>query len=456
MKKGEAHMNTVSPALTYLLRCNTDVTSLLSGTAVKAIVAYVTEYVTKPGLKTYSIFDTIRSVFDKNSELIGGDHKRQETARRMLTQVVNALTAKIEVGGPMASLYLLKNPDHYTSHSFRSFYWKSYVRDVWSAWSVSPRDEQSDEILLLPENVIIDKQDDEYIGISTIDDYKYRPSQYEDTSLYNWIRLAKKTKIPKTKKLHGMTTEEGDKQIQACNMDFKDGIQDPPRKSSRQHRVAQPMMESLEYKLRCDDAQKDNESWAADTDSDSDSDENTPCNYFFQLQHQQSNTHHVHMATENELIVPNFIGGVLPRCDRGDREYYCCTMLTLFKPWRTGKDLKDEDQSWDECFLNHKFTDRQQEIIRYFNLRYECLDARDDYSVRRKHGDNLSIFPQWSSDDLFDELDDSIEQDQLNSGMDIDYEKLNINDNFDCIGEQGQRIIEQMMEVENVVRVQDG
>jgi hypothetical protein len=53
---------------------------------------------------------------------------------------------------------------------------------------------------------------------------------------------------------------------------------------------------------------------------------------------------------------------------------------------------------------------------------------------------------------LFDELDNSIEQDQLNSGMDIDYEKLNINDNFDCIGEQGQRIIEQMMEVENVVR----
>ena len=78
-------MNTVSPVLTYLLRCNTDVTSLLSGTAIKAIVAYVTEYVTKPGLKTYSIFDTICSVFDKNSEMIGGDHKRHETARHMLT-----------------------------------------------------------------------------------------------------------------------------------------------------------------------------------------------------------------------------------------------------------------------------------------------------------------------------------------------------------------------------------
>ena len=102
---------------------------------MKAVVAYVREYVTKPGLKTYSIFDTIQSVFDKNSELIGGTQKRREKARRLLTKIVNALTAKIEIGGPMASLYLLKNPDHYTSHTFCTFYWKSYVREVRSVWS---------------------------------------------------------------------------------------------------------------------------------------------------------------------------------------------------------------------------------------------------------------------------------------------------------------------------------
>ena len=81
MKKGEAHMNTFSPPLTYMLQYNTDVTSFLSGTAIKAVVAYVTGYVTKPGLKTYSIFDTINSVFKKNSELIGGNLKHQEKVR---------------------------------------------------------------------------------------------------------------------------------------------------------------------------------------------------------------------------------------------------------------------------------------------------------------------------------------------------------------------------------------
>ncbi|KIJ89431.1 hypothetical protein K443DRAFT_25812, partial [Laccaria amethystina LaAM-08-1] len=40
----------------------------------------------------------------------------------------------MEIGSPMASLYLLGNPDHYTSHKFTLFYWKNYVREARSAW----------------------------------------------------------------------------------------------------------------------------------------------------------------------------------------------------------------------------------------------------------------------------------------------------------------------------------
>jgi len=67
MKKGEPWMNTVNPVITYLLRCNTDVTSLLSGTAIKAVLAYISDYITKPTLKTYVVFDTSVSVFEKKT-----------------------------------------------------------------------------------------------------------------------------------------------------------------------------------------------------------------------------------------------------------------------------------------------------------------------------------------------------------------------------------------------------
>ncbi|TFK58586.1 hypothetical protein BDN72DRAFT_745341, partial [Pluteus cervinus] len=65
LKKKEPWINTLTPVLTYLMRCNTDVTSLKSGTAANGIVRYTTDYVTKSSLKTRVIFETIRSMFDK-------------------------------------------------------------------------------------------------------------------------------------------------------------------------------------------------------------------------------------------------------------------------------------------------------------------------------------------------------------------------------------------------------
>jgi hypothetical protein len=61
-------------------------------------------------------------------------------------------------------------------------------------------------------------------------------------------------------------------------------------------------------------------------------------------------THKVKFDKKEKNTVPNFVGGSLPRCDQGDREYYCATMLTLFKPWRSGNFLKKENQSFDESF----------------------------------------------------------------------------------------------------------
>jgi hypothetical protein len=61
---GEAQLNTFHTVLSYVLHCNSDVTSLLSGTAIKAVIAYVTDYVAKYPVKTYSIFQTIKEVFD--------------------------------------------------------------------------------------------------------------------------------------------------------------------------------------------------------------------------------------------------------------------------------------------------------------------------------------------------------------------------------------------------------
>ncbi|KAF8896008.1 hypothetical protein BD779DRAFT_1433850, partial [Infundibulicybe gibba] len=65
LKKNEPWINTFTPVVSYLFRCNTDVTSLRSGTAIKAVLMYVSDYITKVSLKTHVVFDSIRAMFQK-------------------------------------------------------------------------------------------------------------------------------------------------------------------------------------------------------------------------------------------------------------------------------------------------------------------------------------------------------------------------------------------------------
>ncbi|KAF7964763.1 hypothetical protein HWV62_3250 [Athelia sp. TMB] len=185
LKKGEANMNTVTPTLSYLLRCNSDVTSLLSGTAIKAVVAYVTDYITKQSLKTYTVFDVIRSIYDRNTEVLGSDIGRGEKTRKILTQVTNALSAKMEIGAPMASMYLLGNPDHYTSHTFVPFYWKSFVKEARGVWE-HERDKDVPDLEMTKNKVVIDKQQERLVGISKVQDYVYRPETSEAIAISAW------------------------------------------------------------------------------------------------------------------------------------------------------------------------------------------------------------------------------------------------------------------------------
>jgi hypothetical protein len=82
--------------------------------------------------------------------------------------------------------------------------------------------------------------------------------------------------------------------------------------------------------------------------------------------HPQHDTHHVTLHKSDINRVPDFIGGSLPHVDKDDQDFYWCTMLTFFKPWRHATDLKDYQTSWKHAFSEYIFTDTQLEIIKFF------------------------------------------------------------------------------------------
>ena len=80
LKHGEANLNTYSNVLTYLMMSNTNVTSFLSDTSMKVIIAYTTYYITKPGLRTHTMMEIIKSGFTRNTEFLQDATSRAERA----------------------------------------------------------------------------------------------------------------------------------------------------------------------------------------------------------------------------------------------------------------------------------------------------------------------------------------------------------------------------------------
>jgi hypothetical protein len=338
------------------------------------------------------MFDTIRQIFERNETLLTMTENMQNNARSLVTKMVNALTAKLEIGSPMASMYLLGNPDHYTSHEFVNFYWRSFVREARSVFSTP-----LDEVDNIPEKVVMNKSRGKFVALSNVHDYIYRPKVFGSVNLYDWIRCANKrhksSKKRNEDKLqddiaedaddHGNITDSED-ELDIIGDKFVGGGMNVNACESESEWVESDQgLENMDDELNIDENFKYIED---DTHF-----------YSFLPDHPQYHTHEIQCLSLSDFVVPNFIGGTLPRCDQGDNEYYSSTMLTLFKPWRTGLDLKSAEETWEQAFNKYSFSPAQKILMSNFNLRYECLDARDDYSAQMKDNNKENHNNFWES-----------------------------------------------------------
>ena len=169
-----------------------------------------------------------------------------------------------------------------------------------------------------------------YIATTNVDNYIHRPEIYSSVTLYEWTQSSHKRRATKKelekRKNGALDSNMTEKTKQNAN-------------SYHQFKEGHPMQAT--HVVKCD---------------------------FQKL----------------AFVVPNVVGGALPRHDAGNRDYYCCTMLTFFCPWRDASNVKPSTTTWESAFNSYQFSRRQLELMRNFNLQYECLDARDDFHAQLK------------------------------------------------------------------------
>lgn len=388
LRQGEEWINHYSVLTTYLLRCNTDVTCLLSGTQAKAVVAYVTDYLTKSPLKVYSILECIKTVLGRNEAMFNECSSREEASRRLLTKMVNTLTTKMEIGGPMLALHMCGGKDHFTPNVFRVFAWYSYVQVVEDSWTddegwraeVGERtdDDSFDaQILLAPEHpgewlTLRRTAAGDVTGFSHLSDYTHRPIELEEMSLYDFMRTTRVKKVDSDVR-------------QSVAVARNSGGNGSPQFSAGDSEVH--------------DVEDDEMSGEDDIDYSR--------AFSFADGHPRRATHAVFMLRPDKHFVLNFIGKTLPRPDRGDREEYCRTMMAIFAPrgWRSGRDLKADNETWSAKFEDTVFSETSLTVMKNMHLLYECHDARHDFAAQRKAEERRAELAGILGDDIMDELD---------------------------------------------------
>ncbi|KAJ7504078.1 hypothetical protein B0H11DRAFT_1710402, partial [Mycena galericulata] len=108
------------------IRNNMDIKFIGSGPAAKAILYYITDYITKTQLQAHVAYAALELAVGRLGEYDPDTDERTNRAKRLLQKCANSMIAKQELSAQQVVSYLMDFGDHYTSHKFDNLYWTGF------------------------------------------------------------------------------------------------------------------------------------------------------------------------------------------------------------------------------------------------------------------------------------------------------------------------------------------
>ncbi|OSD06156.1 hypothetical protein PYCCODRAFT_1335341, partial [Trametes coccinea BRFM310] len=340
----------------FLMKCNMDIKHIGSGEAAKALLYYVTDYITKPSLPTHVGLGALSYAIQKTQDKFPGlmeesplSDTRTAGIRGALTLTVNRMMSRQEISHQQVMSYLIGGGDVYRSHSFHTLHWGSFDR-IFAASTTSSletiggdsvvNEQTSDD---LEDTFTLKLESGTISSANQRQDYVYRSKAYpfDKMCLYEFVGTVEKisnhrdAREVKSVNQYGTSTREG----------------------------AQPG-NGLSYRGRKAEARGS----------------------FASEEHTQYHTHHLRRRTE--WTIPIILGDRTPRSDRGseEKEAWARMMLILFVPWRSSCDLRAANESWTAAFERHSaaLSLTYLKIMENMNVLSECRDVRDAHRDMRR------------------------------------------------------------------------
>lgn len=409
-------VNNFNSTMLQAIRCNMDIQFIGSGPTAKAILYYITNYISKAQLKTHVAFAALELSVKKLDEYSELDDEHTIRAKRLLQKCAHAMISHQELSAQMVCSYLLDLGDNYTSHDYGNLYWHSFEgfidrqtqeghkRSTVEANEPMLIDEDGDEDIEITsdasyndESVGTDSDDedsddtisdsdplerndtDEDVRISSdqsgelvaragqVVDYQMRGEALNGICVWDFVARVQKVTIKKASYGNQSAVDDND----PGNGSDSDDDSDVECQTSADHRIpaiskwqGASITQILEHRGR-----------------------RRP--YIELLEkHPESATHVLSVRGAESVLIPVPIGQSVPRRDRPDlRERYCKLMLVLFKPWRSALDLRtSNEQPWEEAFNEFSAVcpESIREIMDNMQILHECRDSRDDHFTGRR------------------------------------------------------------------------
>jgi len=320
----DSTVNYFNPYILIFCRHNHDIKCILSGKGAKAAMFYISDYITKMDMKTYQSLTLLSKAVARMTN--SAAESAIEAAKTLLHKCISQFTRQQQIHAQQAVRYLQGHGDGISSHetvSMASVTLMAFIKNAeWNKTEES-HNTQNEEIEPLPLRIQKNSKGD-LINTHQLQHYLYRDDSLAQMSFFDFcqcIRLELRSKSERNKNTH----------------ETRLGV-------LRRHKIQKPHPLSDSHTLV--------EHW----------------NEEYGIGH-------------NELV-PRVVGMSIPR--ETSKEWLCFA-LAHFKPFSVSQPLLSQDQTWEDAYQRHSFSDRHLCIMRNWNAVHECEDERDAERLKRQN-----------------------------------------------------------------------
>ncbi|KIK53154.1 hypothetical protein GYMLUDRAFT_120964, partial [Collybiopsis luxurians FD-317 M1] len=123
-------VNNFNESILQAIRCNMDIKFIGSGASAKAVLFYITNYITKSQLKTHVAYAALERAVFRLGESNSDDSSLTTKAKKLLQKCAFSLISEQELSAQQVATSLLGLEDHFVSHEFRNLYWIKFEQHI--------------------------------------------------------------------------------------------------------------------------------------------------------------------------------------------------------------------------------------------------------------------------------------------------------------------------------------